>query len=83
VTSPCARDVGMVPERIVGGGHVDITMSDVALMPGTFDLHTSVTDFNRQHTFDYVHVALRFDVLTGKINETGSILTLHPTWTIR
>lgn len=82
VTSPCTRDVGMVPERLTGEGFVDIVMSDVALMPGTFDLHTSVTDFNRQHIYDDVRVALRFDVLTGKVLETGSLVTLRPHWTM-
>jgi lipopolysaccharide transport system ATP-binding protein len=82
ITSPCARDVGMVPERITGDGYVDVVMTDVSLMPGTFDLHTSVTDFNRQHIYDYVQVALRFDVMTGKLNETGSVVTLRPKWAL-
>jgi lipopolysaccharide transport system ATP-binding protein len=82
ITSPCARDVGMVPERITGEGFVDVVMSDVSLMPGTFDLHTSVTDFNRQHIYDYVQVALRFDVMSGKLNETGSVVTLRPKWVL-
>jgi ABC-type polysaccharide/polyol phosphate transport system ATPase subunit len=82
ITSPCARDVGMVPERVVGEGHVDVVMSDIALMPGTFDLHTSVTDFNRQHIYDYTHVAVRFDVMSGKIFETSSVVTLRPSWSL-
>jgi ABC-type polysaccharide/polyol phosphate transport system ATPase subunit len=82
ITSPCARDVGMVPERLTGDGYVDVVMTDVSLMPGTFDLHTSVTDFNRQHIYDYVQVALRFDVMTGKLNETGSVVTLRPNWSL-
>lgn len=82
ITSPCARDVGLVPERVVGEGFVDLVVSDIALMPGTFDLHTSVTDFNRQHIYDYVHLALRFDVLSGKLFETGSVVTLRPTWSL-
>jgi ABC-type polysaccharide/polyol phosphate transport system ATPase subunit len=82
ITSPCARDVGMVPERITGEGYIDVVMTDVSLMPGTFDLHTSVTDFNRQHIYDYVQVALRFDVMTGKLNETGSVVTLRPKWVL-
>jgi ABC-type polysaccharide/polyol phosphate transport system ATPase subunit len=82
VTSPCTRDVGMIPERIDGDGHVDVSLPSVALMPGTFDLHTSVTDFNRQHMYDDLRVALRFDVMSGKVNETGSLVTLHPSWAI-
>jgi lipopolysaccharide transport system ATP-binding protein len=82
VTAPCGRDVGLVPERLDGTGHVDVTLSNIALMPGTFDLHTSITDFNRQHIYDYVHVALRFDVLSGHLFETGSIVTLRPSWSL-
>ena len=82
ITSPCTRDVGVVPERLQGDGSVDMVLTDVALMPGTFDLHTTITDFNRQHVYDELHVALRFDVMTGKVNETGSLVTLHPSWSI-
>jgi ABC-type polysaccharide/polyol phosphate transport system ATPase subunit len=82
VTSPCARDVGLVPERVVGEGFVDVDIAEVSLMPGTFDLHTSVTDFNRQHIYDYTHVALRFDVMAGRVHETSSVVTLRPAWSI-
>ncbi len=82
VTSPCARDVGRVPAAIEGDGVVEILMPKVPLLPGTFDLHTSITDFNRQHIYDHLHLALRFDVLTGNANETGSLVTLSPQWTI-
>jgi lipopolysaccharide transport system ATP-binding protein len=82
ITSPCTRDVGMVPERVLGEGHVDVSMTNIALMPGTFDLHTSITDFNRQHMYDHLQVALRFDVMTGKLFETGSAVTLRPEWTM-
>ena len=82
ITSPCTRDVGMVPDRVVGEGHVDVLMTNIALMPGTFDLHTSITDFNRQHTYDHLQVALRFDVMTGRLFETGSAVTLRPEWSM-
>jgi ABC-type polysaccharide/polyol phosphate transport system ATPase subunit len=82
VTSPCARDVGLVPPAIEGDGVVDVLLPKVPLLPGTFDLHTSVTDFNRQHIYDHLHLALRFDVMTGNVNETGGLMTLSPQWTI-
>ena len=46
-------------------------MKDVSLLPGTYDLHTSVTDFNRQHEYDIVHLALRFDVMSGRPYESS------------
>jgi ABC-type polysaccharide/polyol phosphate transport system ATPase subunit len=80
VTAPCTRDVGLLPESVSGDGFVEITMQGVGLLPGTYDLHTSVTDFNRQHEYDILHVGLRFDVMTGKPYETGGLVTLRPTW---
>ena len=82
VTSPCTRDVGLLPDSIAGEGYVDIAMSSVALLPGTYDLHTTVTDFNRQHEYDVLHVAMRFDVMSGKPYETGGLVTMRPSWTI-
>ena len=57
-------------------------MAQVNLLPGTYDLHTSVTDFNRQHEYDTVHVAMRFDVMTGKPYEGLGIVTFRPSWEI-
>jgi ABC-type polysaccharide/polyol phosphate transport system ATPase subunit len=82
VTAPCTRDVGLLPDRLSGSGHVDITMTDVQLLPGTYDLHTAITDFNRQHIYDHLHVALRFDVMTGRPYETAGVVSLRPEWTV-
>jgi hypothetical protein len=57
-------------------------LTDVALLPGTFDIHTSVSDFNRSHIYDHLHVALRFDVMTGKPYESGGVMTMRPRWTV-
>ncbi|MEI2655550.1 MAG: ATP-binding cassette domain-containing protein [Microthrixaceae bacterium] len=54
----------------------------VPLLPGTYDLHTSITDFNRSHVYDHLQVALRFDVMTGKPYESGGLMTLRPEWSI-
>ncbi|CAB4888040.1 unannotated protein [freshwater metagenome] len=82
VTAPCTRDVGLIPEMVSGEGHIDIEMDSVGLLPGTYDIHTTVTDFNRQHEYDNVHLALRFDVMSGKPYETGALVTMRPQWTI-
>lgn len=83
VTAPCTRDVGLLPASVSGEGYVEIAMDNVAMLPGTYDLHTSITDFNRQHEYDNLHLALRFDVMTGKPYETGGLVTMRPTWTIQ
>ena len=45
-------------------------------------MHTTITDFNRAHIYDHVHLALRFDVMSGKPYETGGVVTLRPSWAI-
>ena len=82
VTSPCARDVGLVPDAADGEGFVDIELRSFPLLPGTYDIHTSITDFNRAHIYDHVQTHLRIDVMTGKRYETGGVVTLQPSWTI-
>jgi len=82
VTAPSTRDVGLVPEAIRGRGTIRIALADVALLPGTYDLHTTITDFNRQHVFDHLQRAMRFDVMTGKPYETGGLVTMRPEWTL-
>ena len=82
VTQPHMRDAQVVPDHMDGTGIVDVRLPNIALLPGTFDLHTNITDFNRQHVYDSLHLALRFDVMTGASLETGGSITLHPEWTI-
>jgi len=80
ITSPNTRDVGMVPATISGTGTVEIAIQRIDLLPGTYDLHTSITDFNRAVVYDNLHLALRFDVMTGKPYETGGVITMRPEW---
>ena len=82
VTAPCTRDVGMIPEALSGEGTIEVELDAMSLLPGTYDLHTSITDFNRSHVYDNLHLAFRFDVMSGKPYESGGIVTLRPQWTI-
>jgi ABC-type polysaccharide/polyol phosphate transport system ATPase subunit len=82
VSAPCTRDVGLLPDHLSGEGLIEVHLTDVALLPGTFDIHTSVSDFNRSHIYDHLHVALRFDVMTGKPYESGGVMTMRPRWTV-
>ena len=82
VTAPCTRDVGMIPEALSGEGTIDVELDAVSFLPGTYDLHTSITDFNRSHIYDNLHLAFRFDVMSGKPYESGGIVTVRPQWTI-
>jgi ABC-2 type transport system ATP-binding protein len=82
VTAPNTRDVGMVPPTMSGQGVIDISLPNVALLPGTYDLHTSITDFNRAKIYDRLQVAMRFDVMTGRPYETGGVVTMQPKWSL-
>ncbi len=78
VTSPCTRDVGMIPEALSGEGTIEVELDAVSLLPGTYDLHTSITDFNRSHIYDDLHLAFRFDVMSGKPYESAWRRDLPP-----
>ena len=82
VTAPCTRDAGLVPRALSGEGIIDVSLENVALLPGTYDIHSTVTDFNRSHVYDNIHLALRFDVMSGRPYEVGGLVTLKPSWTI-
>ena len=82
MTAPNTRDVGLVPATMSGTGVIEIALANVSLVPGTYDIHTSITDFNRAVVYDNLHEALRFDVMTGKPYETGGVVTLRPEWTL-
>jgi len=80
VTAPNTRDVGVVPATMSGTGTIEISLANISLVPGTYDIHTSITDFNRAIVYDNLHEALRFDVMTGKPYETGGVVTMRPEW---
>ena len=82
MSNPCTRDVGLVPRMIDRDGVVEIVLKNVALLPGTYDLHVGISDFNRAHVYDHLHTAIRFDVMTGNPYETGGLMTFHPSWSI-
>ncbi len=82
VTAPCTRDVGLIPVELSGEGTIEVALDSVSFLPGTYDLHTSITDFNRSHIYDNLHLALRFDVMSGKPYESEGLVTIRPQWTI-
>jgi hypothetical protein len=55
-------------------------MDDIALLPGPYTLNTEISDHGRQHVYDHIQTALRFDVIAGDTRETDGLVTLRPTW---
>lgn len=80
ITSPSSRDADAVPRALGGSGTVDISVSDIPLLPGPYVLHTEVTKFGRAHVFDHLQNAVSFDVLAGTSAETEGLVTLMPSW---
>ena len=82
VTAPTTRDVGLVPESIAADTTIDIELPAVALLPGSYLVHTTVSDFSRAHEYDHLHRALRLDVIAGSSHESTGVVTLQPRWSI-
>jgi ABC-type polysaccharide/polyol phosphate transport system ATPase subunit len=82
ITAPNTRDAEAVPAFIEGPGCVDIEMNSISLLPGPHVAHTEITGFGRQHIFDHIQNAVRFDVLAGTPNEVEGLVTVRPAWSI-
>jgi ABC-2 type transport system ATP-binding protein len=80
VTEPSTRDVGMVPDTLVGSGYVDVRFDSIPLVASRYVLHTEITGWGRQHVFDHVQNAKTFDVIAGETEEVHGLVTLRPTW---
>jgi hypothetical protein len=82
VTAPTTRDIGLVPDALRGSGTIEVRADAITLLPGTYDFSTLISDFNKQHVFDHLQTALRFDVMTGRPYETEGMVSVLPQWTI-
>ena len=80
VTGPNTRDAGEVPDRIEGGGCVDLVIPSLMLIPGTYDITASLFDYSCQHAYDFRHHAVRFDVEPGEPREAFGVVSLGGTW---
>ena len=63
-------------------GVVDVEMDAIPLLKGPHVVHTEITGFGRQHVFDHIQNAVRFDVVTGVPDEVDGLVTFHPRWMI-
>jgi ABC-2 type transport system ATP-binding protein len=82
VTGPNTRQQGVVPDVVHGTGHVDVSFDPLVLLPGTYDVTTSIHDHNVVHCFDTEHLAFRFDVLRGDPAEEAGVVSLRPRWRV-
>ena len=77
-----SRDVDCVPEKLNGPGHVDVRFDPVRLLPGTYDISVSLTDYPCLHIYDMRIDLIRFDVERGTYQEPTGVAALGGVWTI-
>jgi len=82
ITAPSSRETDDVPSTMLGQVTIEVRLGALPLLPGPYVIHTDATNFDRQHLFDHVQNAVRFDVLTGDTHEVNGLVTLRPSWAI-
>jgi ABC-2 type transport system ATP-binding protein len=81
VTGPNSREAGLAIDRAEGSGVVDITVERLMLLPGTYDLTTSIFDNTITHPFDVRQKVARFQVDPGSPHESfGGVMSLDGLW---
>ena len=81
LSDPSTRDAGIDLGRVTSTGALRLRLPDLALLPGEYHLHCTLTDSRRQHVFDRVHTAVAFDVIAGEPLEERGVVSLRPEWT--
>ncbi|MDA8043653.1 MAG: ABC transporter ATP-binding protein [Actinomycetota bacterium] len=82
LTSTSTRDVGCVPEKLQGNGHVDLTFDAFPLLPGTYNVTVALTDFSRIHDYDVRKEIVSFAVDPGVLNEMSGIFAMGGKWEV-
>jgi ABC-2 type transport system ATP-binding protein len=74
------RDVPYPVDSIEGPGSIECLIPNLALQPGSFQVHASVVDSSTTHVFDYLRDAVRLSVDFGSPVESGGYLALDGRW---
>jgi ABC-2 type transport system ATP-binding protein len=82
VSGPNTHQQDVVPHVVAGTGHIDASFDPLTLLPGTYDVTTSIHDQKLAHCFDTEHLGFRFDVLRGRPQEDRGVVTLLPRWRV-
>lgn len=83
ITAPTSREGGLQLDTVRGTVTLDMTVDDLTLLPGHYQLNCSISDRHRQHVFDFVRSATSFDVLPGTPFEAQGQVTMRPRWSRR
>jgi ABC-2 type transport system ATP-binding protein len=82
VTTTSTRDTDCVPEKLRGKGFVDLIFDAFPLLPQTYNVTVSLTDFSRIHDYDVRKEIVSFDVNLGEHRETSGIVAMGGHWEI-
>ena len=74
------RDVSFPVDAIEGTGSIECLIPNLALQPGSFQVHASVVDSSTIHVFDYLRDAARLSVDFGSPVESGGYVALDGRW---
>jgi ABC-2 type transport system ATP-binding protein len=80
ISGPSTREGEQVPEKLDGEGRLDLQLPHFALLPGTYDITASVTDFTMAHPYDVRRNVLRLDVDRKGPTEPAGIVSLGGNW---
>jgi ABC-2 type transport system ATP-binding protein len=80
VAASTTREIGLVPDKIDGIGYIDMVIDHLPLLPGTYEIATSLYDFTVSHPYDYRPHALRLDVEHGSGSARQGLIALDGTW---
>jgi ABC-type polysaccharide/polyol phosphate transport system ATPase subunit len=82
LSEPSTRDADITLGRVDDTRALTVRLPDLALLPGEYQVHCTVSDARRHHIFDRVHSAVTFDVMAGTPLEQFGTVSLRPQWTV-
>jgi ABC-type polysaccharide/polyol phosphate transport system ATPase subunit len=80
ITCPTTRESELVPEKLDGSGWVDFNLAHLPLLPGTYDITASVTDYTLAHPYDVRRNVMRIDVDRKGPTEPEGIVAMGGRW---
>ncbi|MDP9071708.1 MAG: ABC transporter ATP-binding protein [Actinomycetota bacterium] len=81
VAGASTRDSGGLADRLEGRGFVDHRIDRLVLVPGTYEVTVSLSDWSLAHFYDVRFHALRFDVEPGAAHDAyEGLVSLGGTW---
>jgi ABC-type polysaccharide/polyol phosphate transport system ATPase subunit len=80
ISGPTTREPGEVPDKLDGEGWLDFRLDHFPLLPGTYDLTVSLTDYNMAHPYDVRRNVVRMDVDRKGPVEPAGVVSLGGSW---